>query len=274
MVTDTKLNDIDVEADATEILHVPARKRKNYAMLAFGKKFDPELNQQIENFFKKNYAHLSVVRPKNADSVRRLFNRQISLTVIDDSFSSIEENANLVKELKQKKADEAVPILFLTENPSELIRHYNEKLIAYQEVDNFLSYQGIAESKITEGIRYALDPTVARRSRRYNVDIPVVFFSINGDTHEGKLVDMSLHGTVLESKGNYLFRDAEQFKIRIPIGKLLPPKHGEFLRIPAKVRRLFMGGNRAALSWEYLNSSQLDLLTTFLTRYVNLHLKK
>ncbi len=196
-------------------------------------------------------------------------NRQINLVIVDDSFSTIEENIQTIKELKQKKIDEAVPVLFLTEHSSDLVQSYNKNLFLYQEVDSYLSYHGLTGEKLIEGIRFTLEAEAPRRTRRYTIDWPVNLLDGSGKELKARLLDMSLHGAQLRSEDNHIFHEGEQFKVRIPVGKLLPITFGEFIKFPAKVRRISTAGNKAGVSWEYLNEGQLSALTELLTSYIN-----
>jgi hypothetical protein len=49
----------------------------------------------------------------------------------------------------------------------------------------------------------------------------------------------------------------------------LPSSKGDFLKLSAKVRRVFIGGTQAGISFEHLSEQQILQLTQFLTDMVN-----
>ena len=49
---------------------------------------------------------------------------------------------------------------------------------------------------------------------------------------------------------------------------------GEFIRISARVQRVMIAGNQAALSFEYVSDHQHNMLVTYLNRIVSKQISK
>ena len=269
------LETIDDDKKATgvvEYLQAPKKKRKNYCVLAIHS-IDPEVYSNIELHIKNNFPNITPVRMKDEEELSKYFNRQISLLVIDDDFAGIEKNMELVQTLKQKKLENGIPVLFFTSDPEALIQIYHDNLILYQEIDDYLTYRRMPTTQIIARVQEILESGVKskRRSRRYKTDINVRFLNLAKDRYiQGSLLDISLHGCVLKTSETTVFGSRDQILIQLPVAGLLPVEwSGEFLQLSAKVQRVYMGGDRAALSWEYLSEIQRKNLVTFLTEMVN-----
>ncbi len=258
-----------LDPENPEILQVFARKRNKYVVLALGDRFNRDLRQNIHKFLGSAHKKLSIVNAESAKDLLRLMNRQIELVIIDDSFTNIPENIQLIQALKRRKQEDAAPVLFLTEDASALIEAYNQYLKPYQEVDLYLNYHGLTNEKLIEGIRFTLEAPTPRRSRRYTIDWPVQLACSSGKDVKCRLIDMSLHGALLVSEDNHIFHEGEQFKMRIPLNNLLPISFGEFMKLSGKVRRVSTAGNKAGIRWEYLNDQQLAALTQLLMSHIN-----
>jgi hypothetical protein len=63
------------------------------------------------------------------------------------------------------------------------------------------------------------------------------------------------------------FRLNDQVKLKIPGGRYLDPEAGEFINLSARVRRVFISGDMAALQFVHLNETQTQNLTKFVTAY-------
>lgn len=253
-----------------EYLQAPKRKRKNYVLLAVGPSFDREVSAGIEVYIKKNFDQLAISIPKDEVDLKRLFSRQIVLLVIEDDFNGLERTLEIVASLKEKKKDSVIPVLFLTDRPQQLIQAYHEKLLPYQEVDNYIFYRGIPLTQIYSRIQSALNLSESRRSKRFRVNIPVSYFRLSkNQSYSGTLIDISLHGAVLLGGEDVIFSTSDQFRIQIPSLGLLPPTQGEFFKLSAVVRRVFMGGNKVGISWEYMTENQHLTILRFVSEYIN-----
>ncbi|MFK7871846.1 MAG: PilZ domain-containing protein [Oligoflexales bacterium] len=259
-------------AGVVEYLQAPKKKRKNYCVLALGNT-ESSIISGIELHIKNNFSAFTTVRPKTESDLVKFFNRQISLLIIDDDFCGIESNMDLVLSLKEKKVDDNVPVLFFTSDPESLIQNYHDQLILYQEVDDYLTHRRMPISQILSRVQEILESGAKsrRKSRRYKTEVHVKFLNLAKDRSiDGVLLDISLHGCVLQTSEQTVFGSRDQILIQIPVAGILPVSwSGEFLPLSAKVQRVYMGGDRAALSWEYISEMQRKNLVTFLTETVN-----
>src|SRR5690606_37548229 len=130
-----------------------------------------------------------------------------------------------------------------------------EILLPFHESDDYIDYTRVTATQVLSKISNGLVNNNRRRSRRYQVDIPLKYFSLNHSNEmEGRLVDLSLHGAMLKSEeAKTIFKDLEQIKISLPLGKLDPAQFGDFLRLSAKVRRVRISGDMAGISFEYMS---------------------
>lgn len=103
MVDQNDQSEEDKKSQYWRLSTTPKKKRKNYIILAISRKVDVEIYTAIEIYLKRNHQQLSVARPKNKKELLKLYNRQIIGMVIDDDFSNLSENIDLVLTLKEKK---------------------------------------------------------------------------------------------------------------------------------------------------------------------------
>ncbi|MBP6217486.1 MAG: PilZ domain-containing protein [Oligoflexales bacterium] len=271
MSTETEVHvEEEKSTDPRDYLTGPKKKKKDYVVFAFSESFDKEILTAMESFIKKKFPNLYIIKTPGLREMSRIANRQLRLIILDDTFAGLAQNINMIKELKVKKQEERLPVLFLTEDPNELVRLYNKDLLHYQEIDSYLSYRNKSTTDILWRIQSSLQAKEPRRSQRYRLNLSV-FFSAMGsrDSEPGKILELSLHGAVLLSTKNHLFREREQIQIKVHKGKNLFSLSGDVIQLSAKVRRVFMGGNKSALSWEHLNDSQILHLTELLTNYLH-----
>lgn len=247
----------------------PRRKRKNFVIFALGENFDIDLAQSMEAFVKKNFSTLSTSTPQTPQDLTRQFGKNISLLVIDDQFDDLQVVLGLVKALKEKRRSETIPVLFLTKNAPELVNLYHRELLLYHETDEYIVYPGMPRNRIYNRIKTGIDDQNKRRSRRYSVLIPITFYLLSKDlVISGHIVDLSLHGAILESEAEIIFKEWDQIKISIPVGDHLEHQAGDFVKISAKVRRVFISGTKVSVSFEHVTKSQNEQLTKFLTSVV------
>ena len=265
--------DIDEEkknSQVVEYLQGPRRKRKNYILMAVRPNFDPDLLAAINQFVKKNFSQFALVQPKGKDELVRLFSRQIVLTMVDDSFIELDDLLFVLKEMKIKKSGLASPVLFFTENIARLINAYHKVLLPFQEMDNYLSYRTMQRAQIFARIQNSLTKKNGRNARRYKFNINVNYFNLRRDKYfNGKIIELSSQGGLLHCLEEEIFNQGDQLKLHIPLMGYLPLDVGEFIRVSGRVRRVLMGGTKAAISWEYLGEDQFIRLTDFILEYVN-----
>lgn len=259
------------QQNLNEYLQSPKKKQRKFVVFALSPHFDSDLARELEQFVANTYGRKYVMSyPRNLADLRRQFPRNIMLLIIDDEFGDLKEIAETVGELKKKKHATITPVLFLTRNPAALIETYHSALHAYQETDEYLTYPKMEASQICARIRQGIESGNRRRSRRYKVDIPITYFSLGREeTHKGRILDLSVHGALLKSDDGSIFRAGDQIRINIPIAHVLPPENGEFLKISTRVRRVFIAGDMAGLSFEHLSESQVLTLASFVTTFVN-----
>ncbi len=251
-------------------LQAPRKKKKDYVVIACSNLLGRELVESIETYVKLNFKGLTTVRPKNAAELQRVFSRQIVLLLIEDSFAGVEDTVKMVRSLKERKSSVPVPTIFFSENPDVLIQEYHKTMAVYQEVDTYLQARAITINQIASKISKSLTEKSVRRSRRYAVDLPVTYFHLTKNREfKGRLVDMSIHGAILKDSDGEIFRGTDQLRINLPLGKHQGNREGDFIKISARVRRVFIDGSQVGISWEYLSENQLFVLTSILTEIVN-----
>ncbi len=272
--TDSKKKSDKVEdknaAKIEAYLQGPRKKRKNYVIFALGDRFDKDLSFAMESFVKKDYPHLALSSPKSSEELTRQFGRNISLLVINDEFAEKQSVMNLIRALKEKRRNETIPVLFLTRDAEDLVQIYHRELLLYHESDEYIVYPGNARQQIMARIKSGIDNQNHRRSRRYSVSIPASVFHLNKDALlDGKIVDLSMHGAVVAADKDIIFRMGDQVKISIPIFEYIQYEFGDFIKISAKVRRVFISGNKVALSFEHVTDGQAHLIGQLLLAIVS-----
>ena len=259
------------QTSVSEYLQAPRKKRKNYVIMATGPKFDGELGTEIYNFVATRYKQLAISNPNSPKDLRRQFGRNITLLIIYDEFgSSRDDTLEMVRMLKVKRKKETIPVLFLTRQGDELVEMYREKLAAFHETDDFCLYDTLSTKQVLNRVAVGLDRQNARKGRRYKTNFDVKFYHLRRDEDfSGQFQDMSVHGALLKSKDLSTFKIGDQIKLSIPFQKYVSPAHGEFIRLSAKVRRVYISGDLAGISFEHLEESQRLVLNEFITSYVN-----
>jgi uncharacterized protein (UPF0248 family) len=259
----------------TDFLKAPRKKRKNYVILALGDQFDIDLSNSIDGFVKKTFNTLATSMPTTARELARQFGRNISLLVINDEFTDPIEVMELVVGLKRKRHTEVIPVLFMTRNPQRLVEYYHQYLLEYQESDEFIYYPGVSRNQIFSRIRNGIETKNKRRSRRYKIDRTVSFYHLEKDkTIPGRFLDLSVHGALLKAESECLFKIGDQLRVNIPVGTILNGEKGDFLKLAAKVRRVYISGEMAGVSFEYLSESQIYCFTRFLTSTVSKEMER
>ncbi len=253
-----------------DYLQMPRKKRKNYIIMAFREGFDEDLIATIGNFCRTTYQHFAVSQPTTLAELKRQFNRNITILMIDDELGEIPEVIEAVNELKVKRRADKIPVIFFTRNPSSLINAYHEKLLAFHEVDEYFNYPKMQKHEMLGKIKLGVEQQNRRKSRRYNVNLPVNFFHLNsGQSLPGKFVDLSVHGARLKVNKEFVFREGDQIKLSIPVSNFMKHDEGDYMRISARVRRVMMSGNTAAISFEHMSEHQFLRLTMLVTGIVN-----
>ncbi len=269
------LNEPPSATAVVDHLTAPRKKRKSYVVLAFGKGMDAELASSIEKFIRSNFASMSLAFPRNRKDIIKMANRQIVMIAVDDHFAAMEDTIETVRAVKTKKGTTAVPVVFFTNEADKLIHLYNEKLLPFQEVDEYILYKSLPPNQVMSRINKLLKEKNPRRSRRFQTEIDMSFFHLTKDkTLNGHIKDMSLHGALIQADKDVIFKSGDQIRINLPVAKYIDHHEGEFMKVSARVRRVFLGGNEAAISWEYLSDHQTLKLTEFITGLVNKELLK
>lgn len=263
--TEEKLAQHKLEA----YLQGPRKKRKNYVILALGDNFDRQISSGIEGYVKKSYPALALSTARNTEELTRQFGRNISLLIVNDSFADRAQVMAIIKTLKEKRRDENIPVLFLTKDAEALIKAYHEELLLYRESDEYLVYPITTLPQILSRVKNGIDAKNRRKSRRYPVSLPVTYFHLTHDTQaEGRVIDLSMHGALLTAGQNTIFRLGDQIKLSIPSSGFIHMADGDFIRISGRVRRVFISGNQAALSFEHVSGKQSQLIGQLLLAIV------
>lgn len=251
-----------------DYLQAPRKKRKSYVIAALGPGTS-HLYSGIEAFLRSQFKGASLAQPKTIEELVKNFSRQIILLILDDEFTDLEATLKIVAELKRKKNSQVIPTLFLTRQPQQLVTHYHKLLRTFQESDDYIDWSRAEITHVFSKIKNGLNQQFARKSRRFKVDIPIRFLLVSDDkVHTGRLVDMSVHGTLLRTESDLILRTNEQIKMYIPTMGLIPGYSEDFLRVSGKVRRVFISGNFAGISFEHLSESIQLLITTLVTNIV------
>jgi hypothetical protein len=260
----------DAKGKVADYLQAPRKKRKSYVLMALSHTVKEDLASGIEAFLRSGFKNIAVSVPKTPEELFRNFSRQIVLLVFDDEFAELSAGLGMIAELKRRKNQSVIPVLFLTRDPARLIEAYNKMLAPFHEADDYVDHAKSDTSLIYSKIRAGLTTGNRRRSRRYNVDQPLQFYLLTDDRlHPGRLVDLSIHGAQLKSEEERIFAPGEQLKLHLPVTQYLAPAAGDYLKISARVRRVFISGTIAGISFEHMSEKQLMTVTHFLTEMVN-----
>lgn len=259
-----------------DYLQSPRKKRKNFVVIATGPSVDNETVQAMVRFVKTAYPKCSIATPQSPDEFVRQFTRNIVLAIIDDNFVGLENTLELVKAMKKKKSDAPVPVLFMTREPDKLISGYRDKLALWQEVDEYVVPAAVSRAYLFAKIKSGIDDRYRRKSRRYKVQFPVMYTILDsGDKKfRGTIVDMSVHGALLKTEDEHTFTVRDQLTVHMPYGMFVPETESDIMRISAKVRRIFIAGDRAGVSWEHMSDIKVEQLSRMLTSIVNVHLHR
>jgi hypothetical protein len=250
-------------------LQGPRKKRKNYVILALGESFDRSIAGGIENYVKKSYPQLAISSAKTTEELTRQFGRNISLLIINDVFDNRTEIMTLIRTLKDRRREETIPVLFLTKEPENLIGAYHEHLLLHRESDEYIVYTAKTLPQILSRVKNGIDAKNRRKSRRYPVNIPLTYYHLTHDNlSTGHLIDLSLHGALVQGEEDMIFKMGDQIKISVPTAGYLNLDTGDFIRISGRVRRVFISGNQVAISFEHLSDRQLQLVGELLLAIV------
>ncbi len=265
--TDPELE--DAKLGIVEYLQAPKKKRRNFILLVLSKNFDKDLATSLEIWLKQTFRNYSVILPKTDKELKRLFSRQLVTVIIDDTFAG-DDTLETVKALKSKKNQQPVGVLFLTRKAQDLVERYNKELLPFQEGDNYIEYENMPLSQIYSLVRTAINQPTMRRSRRFIVDVGVKFYHLGQDSLlEGTLSSMSLHGAVLHNSNGQVFKLGDQVQVHFPVSQILPNFGSDFLKLSAKVKRVFMGGDQAAINWLFISEKKYVELTKIILAMVN-----
>lgn len=255
----------------TDFLVAPKKKRKNYVVLAFGDNFDSDLAKSVEAHIRSQHPQLAIAIPRNPTELGRLMSKLISLLIIFDEFyENMDKTLDAVAFMKRKKSSDGLPTLFVTHDEGSLIKKYHEQLLPFHETDELVSLRNLHVPVLFMRIRSALRGPSKRRSRRFDFQLPVTYFDLNsGKVLNGTLEEISLHGGLLKSLDGNIFAVGDQVRLNVNVAKVQRPNEGEFLRVSAKVRRLYISGSQAGVSFEFLNERQMLVLTQLLSLNMN-----
>jgi DNA-binding response OmpR family regulator len=253
-----------------EYLQAPRKKRKSYIVLAFGENFDPDTAGTITKYVKTQFPKLSIATPKSLDEFTKQFNRQIQLVIADDHFIEQEPTLEILRRLKEKKHESATPVLFLTKDSESLIENYSKHLSMWHEVDDYIVLDQTSRPSLFQKIKNGVDGKNQRRSRRYKTSFAARYTLLDNEEKklECEVVDISLHGALLRTLTPHVFSTKDQLVIHIPYGNYIKEDAADIIRIAARVRRVFINGDVAGLSWEHINETKLIQLTKLLRALV------
>lgn len=261
----------------TDYLQTPKKKPKKHIILAINPKFDIEITHAIENYVKKQYPKLIFNLIKTKEALIKSLSKSISLLILDDElFDNLDELMQILLKAKRKSFyNEGIPILFLTTKQELLIQSYYKYLSIYQETDDLCLYKNLDTIQILNKIKRGVEFKNKRRAKRFKININISFFHLNKDnTFKGKLLDLSLYGALIESTEIDMFKLNDQIKLNIPIGRFISIEEGEFIKVSAKVKRVFISGKKAGVIFEHVSDNTLNNLTKLLTKIAILQISK
>jgi hypothetical protein len=262
-------------SSVADYLAAPRRKRKSFVLLALGKDTTADLQGPLEQFLRAHFKGAAIAAPRSVDDLMRNFARQIVLLVFDDEFTDLKTGLELVRELKRKRSGVGVPVLFLTRHPSRLVDAYNKVLLPWHEGDDYVDVSRSEVPLLLSKVRTGLTGGFKRRSRRYAIDIAAAYDLLTDDRrYPGRIIDMSVHGALLKAEDGRIFKPGEQLRLHLPVDGKAMNLQGDFLRLAARVRRVFIGGAQAGVSFEHLSEGQVLALTTFITDLVETQLAR
>ncbi len=255
------------DGGVAEYLVAPKKKQKSYVVMALAQSVSPDKVEAMTRYVESLGKTYVLVQPKTPDELARQISRQIHLMILDDTFAPRDRLLKLVKFMKEKKADDGLPVLFLTREPKEMTAAYRDHLVVHQENDDYVDLKGQSALDIVARVKQALEFRNRRRSRRFKIGMPVSFQVLGSEAwRKGTLVDISLHGAMLAAKDlNIPFDLKSQVRLQIPVNDIFPPDEGEIFRLSCRVRRLSITGASAGMSFEHITERQLTLLTVFVT---------
>lgn len=272
VLTEERLKDQKRVAD---FLAAPRRKRRSYVVTALTQQSASEFRTSIEHFVRVNFKGLAVAHCHNLEELKKAFGRQVVMVIYDDEFTDLQSGLHLIGNLKRKKSSVPSSVIFLTRQSANLISSYNQLLLPYHEADDYFELEKAESAILFSKIKSGLGQQSRRRSRRYQVDVAMNFYALSDDTSfPGRMTDLSVHGAMISSDSDRLFREGEQLKLSIPCGQYLNPTKGDFLKLSARVRRVKIGGTNAGVSFEHVSEQQLLKLTKFLSALVNEQISK
>lgn len=265
----------DNQNSITDFLQAPKKKKKNFIVIATESTFNPEISSVLKSKTKTITGNFSFSFPKTIKELLKQINRNISLLIISDQFAKLDEVLETIKKLKVKRHQFGLPVLFLTVDYNRLIEGYHNILLSYHETDEYIYLPSFKESILQSRINYCLNLENARKGKRYAVNEKISFYYLQQDKIIfGTLKDLSLFGALIVADEKYLFNEKDQLRINISSAAHLGYSHGEYLKISAKVRRVYISGNTIAVSFEYLSETKVNQLTLILTSIVNKTIKQ
>ena len=254
------------KTDLVDYLNAPRRKRKTYVVLAYSPNVSRDLATKVETFVRQSFSNFSVVYSRTEEEFIRNLGRQIGLLIYDDEFLPLEQGLGFIQRMKEKRTSKVVPVLFLTRDQNRLVQCYNKQLLAFHEADDFVNYVRATPSELLSRVRFNLKPTARRRSRRFPVDIAVRYECLGDSTmRKGSLLDLSVHGALLQCADNHIFKEREQIRLHIPTEDLISQNKEEFFKLAGRVRRLLIVGTKVGLSFEHLTDQHSRILVEYIT---------
>lgn len=254
-----------------DYLQAPRKKRKNFIVIASGPTADQDTVQAIARYARQAFPKFAVATPQTPEEFIRQFSRNIVLAVMNDTFIDLNGTLDLVKMMKERKSESAIPVLFLTKDPDTLIKAYSEKLAAWHEVDEYIVPHSIPRQYLFAKVKAGLEEKYRRRSRRYKINFPVIFSILDqGERRfKGTIADLSIHGAQLVAEEDYIFSPKDQIIVHMPYGTFVKNAATDVIRIAAKVKRILISGNRAGISWEHLTDLKIEQISRILTTSVD-----
>ncbi len=189
---------------------------------------------------------------------------KIYLIIFDHNYFMGKEEETF-KEAEKVKTVFNCPFLFLTKNPTLLVKYYEKYLFAYEEVDDYVSCP-IDKIETNKKIQFILKGE-NRQAKRFKWETPIKVCLLNEDVKfTTELVDLSVVGFSFQIHPEFPINLKDQLEVKIPLSGfgIFHPELGEVLRLSGRVKRFSIAGKNVGCSIEHGTSTQKHLILDIL----------
>ncbi len=263
----------DSKSAVAEYLAQPRKKRKNYIVFVVGPNFDADLLKDLRGFCRSKFPRYSLSQPKNNEELQRQLLRNLSLMVVDPKFFE-NESLDVIKQLKEAKKDSATKILFLTRDPSSLLKNYQKAKFSSSENDDFIDINDISKNHIFNRMKNLLDMENLPPKKKPFGQQGVYYQVYDSETRNpGFVQGISIYGANLKSVSGKTFLKKDQIIVHLPLGNIKKQSDRDILRLAARIKSIDIASKSVSLSWIDLNESKKNLLLKLISSTLTKSLK-